>query len=85
MIARKYRAVQADMRVLTQGLRPKPCLLSHHQILRDLVAEKLALDGSPTQISGWLSSEYDTDNSMQISHETIYNRLFIQARGVLKR
>lgn len=80
-----YRAVQADLRALTQLLRPKPCLLSQHQILRDLVAEKLALEWSPAQISGWLSREYDTDLSMQISHETIYKSLFIQARGVLKR
>jgi len=42
-----YRAVQADLRALAQILRPKPCLLSQHQILRDLVAEKLALKWSP--------------------------------------
>ena len=80
-----YRAVQADMRALAQLLRPKPCLLSQRQKLRTLVAEKLALEWSPVQISGWLSCEYDTDPSMQISHETIYKSLFIQARGVLKR
>ncbi len=80
-----YRAVQADLRALTQILRPKPCLLSQHHTLRDLVAEKLALEWSPTQISGWLGREYDNDPSMQISHETIYKSLFIQARGVLKR
>ncbi len=80
-----YRAIQADLRALTQILRPKPCLLSRHQVLRDLVAEKLALEWSPAQISGWLCREYDTDPSMQISHETIYKSLFIQARGVLKR
>jgi IS30 family transposase len=80
-----YRAVQADMRALAQLLRPKPCLLSQRQKLRTLVAEKLALEWSPVQISGWLSCENDTDPSMQISHETIYKSLFIQARGVLKR
>jgi IS30 family transposase len=80
-----YCAVHADMRALTQILRPKPCLLSQHQGLRVLVAEKLALEWSPAQILGWLSGEYDSDLSMQISHETIYKSLFIQARGVLKR
>lgn len=80
-----YRAVQADMRALTQILRPKPCLLSQHQMLRDIVAEKLAFEWSPVQISGWLNHEYATDPSKQISHETIYKSLFIQARGVLKR
>ena len=79
-----YRAVQADLRALTQILRPKPCLLSQHQVLRDLVAKKLTPEWSPVQISGWLSREYGTDPSMQISHETIYKSLFIQARGVLK-
>lgn len=42
-----YRAIQADLRALTQVLRPKACLLSQHQILRDLVAGKLALEWSP--------------------------------------
>jgi len=80
-----YRAVQADMRALTQILRPKPCLLSQRQVLRDIVAGKPSLEWSPAQISGWLCREYDTDPSMQVSHETIYKSLFIQARGVLKR
>ena len=73
------------MRAPTQILRPKSCLLSQHPILRDLVAEKLALEWSPAQILGWFSSEYDTDTSMQISHDTIYKSLFIQVRGVLNR
>jgi len=80
-----YRAVQADLYALAQLLRPKPCLLSQHQVLRKLVAGKLALEWSPAQISGWLGREYDTGLSMQISHETISKSLFIQARGVLKR
>ena len=73
------------MRALTQILRPKPCLLSQRQVLRDIVARKLSLEWSPAQISGWLCREYDTDPSMQVFHETIYKRLFIQERGVLKR
>jgi IS30 family transposase len=44
----------------------------------------MALEWSPEQISGWLKLEYAGDQSMQISHETIYKSLFIQARGVLK-
>jgi IS30 family transposase len=53
--------------------------------LRDRVASKLILDWSPEQISGWLKTEYADDGSMQVSHETIYRSLFIQARGVLKK
>src|SRR5260370_3569746 len=43
------------------------------------------LDWSPEQISGWLKTQYPNDESMRVSHETIYRSLFIQARGVLKK
>ena len=43
------------------------------------------LDWSPEQISGWLKTQYLNDESMRVSHETIYRSLFIQARGVLKK
>jgi IS30 family transposase len=49
------------------------------------VAGKLALEWSPEQISGWLKKHYPTDETMHVSHETIYKSLFIQARGVLKK
>jgi IS30 family transposase len=53
--------------------------------LRDIVASKLILDWSPEQISGWLKTEYPDNESMRVSHETIYRSLFIQARGALKK
>jgi IS30 family transposase len=53
--------------------------------LRDIVAGKLILDWSPEQISGWLKTRYPNNESMQVSHETIYRSLFIQARGALKK
>jgi IS30 family transposase len=43
------------------------------------------LDWSPEQISGWLKMHYVDDESMRVSHETVYRSLFIQARGVLKK
>ena len=49
------------------------------------MAQKLALQWSPEQISGWLKQQFPTEQGMQISHETIYRSLFIQARGVLKK
>jgi IS30 family transposase len=49
------------------------------------VVKKLRLQWSPEQISGWLKEEYPDALDMQISHETIYRSLFIQARGVLKK
>jgi IS30 family transposase len=50
-----------------------------------MVASKLILDWSPEQISGWLKTQYPDDESLRVSHETIYRSLFIQARGVLKK
>ena len=80
-----YRASRAEDRASHQALRPKPCLLARNQRLRALVAEKLELLWSPQQIAGWLKAEQGGDETMQVSHETIYKSLFIQARGVLKR
>ena len=80
-----YRALEADDQAWESALRPKECLLSQHQRLREIVASKLILDWSPEQISGWLKTQYPDDESMRVSHETIYRSLFIQARGVLKK
>jgi IS30 family transposase len=53
--------------------------------LRQEVAAKLELNWSPEQISGWLKLTYPDEPDMQVSTETIYRSLFIQARGVLKK
>src|ERR1700674_5135878 len=81
----EYRAQEADHRAWDSTLRPKRCLLAIHVKLRKMVASKLILDWSPEQISGWLKIRYPDDESMRVSHETIYRSLFIQARGVLKK
>src|SRR3977135_3938760 len=81
----EYRANEADQRAWDSALRPKPCLLAMREQLREVVASKLLLDWSPEQISGWLTTQYSSDESMRVSHETIYRSLFIQARGVLKK
>jgi IS30 family transposase len=80
-----YRASEADHRAWESALRPKSCLLATHTKLREIVASKLIEDWSPQQISGWLKREYPDDESMRVSHETIYRTLFIQARGALKQ
>jgi IS30 family transposase len=80
-----YRAHDADQQAWNAALRPKRCLLAVNRRLRDIVASKLILDWSPEQISGWLKTRYPNDESMHVSHETIYRSLFIQARGVLKK
>jgi IS30 family transposase len=50
-----------------------------------LVAQKLAHAWSPVQISGWLKAAYPDDPERQVSPETIYVSLYVQARGVLKQ
>jgi IS30 family transposase len=80
-----YRAGQAEECAWSRALRPKPCKLAQSARLREVVARKLCLKWSPEQISGWLSRRYPDRPGMQVSHETIYRSLFIQARGLLKK
>lgn len=80
-----YRAHRADQRAWDRARRPKVCRLAQCPKLAEVVAQKLQLQWSPQQISGWLAREYAQDDSRQVSHETIYRSLFIQARGVLKK
>lgn len=81
----KYRAEQAEHRASRQAQRPKPCLLAANERLRRVVADKLQANWSPQQVSGWLREVHHNEPAMQISHETIYRSLFIQAKGVLKK
>ena len=81
----QYRASAADQQAWDSALRPKPCLLTTHSQLQQIVASKLMQDWSPKQISGWLKRQYPKDESLRVSHETIYRSLFIQARGALKQ
>lgn len=81
----RYRAAEADQRAWDRARRPKPCRLAVRRRLQKIVARKLSLNWSPEQISGWLKRRYPVDPEMQISHETIYRTLFVQARGVLKK
>ncbi len=80
-----YRAGAADQAAWDNAQRPKPCRLATNHRLQRTVTKKLRLQWSPEQISGWLKEEYPDALDMQISHETIYRSLFIQARGVLKK
>ena len=81
----RYRAGDSDDAAWRRAQRPKECLLSQRPRLRAAVAQKLSEDWSPQQISGWLRGEFHDDARMQVSHETIYRSLFVQARGVLKK
>lgn len=80
-----YRASLADAAAWDRARRPKTCKLRNNRALARLVAEKLRLLWAPEQIAGWLKHTYPCDQSLHVSHETIYRSLFIQARGALKK
>lgn len=81
----RYRGVEADRRAWERAKRPKRSKLEAHRGLRAHVVEKLAQDWSPQQIAGWLRAHYQSEPAMQISHESIYRSLFVQARGELRK
>jgi IS30 family transposase len=81
---KRYRANQADKAAWDRAHRPKPCKLAGSLQLRRIVASKLKRRWSPEQIAGWLKKVHANNEKLQVSHETIYRSLFIQARGVLK-
>ena len=80
-----YRANRADEAAWDRSRRPKLCKLARNAQLRHNVTTKLNRLWSPEQIAGWLKRTYPGNEDHQVSHETIYRSLFIQARGVLKK
>jgi IS30 family transposase len=80
-----YRAASADQNAWDRSERPKVCKLVQNRPLCRKVEMKLRRKWSPEQISGWLKIEYPGDEWNQVSHETIYRSLFIQARGAFKK
>jgi len=82
---KKYRALVADRAACRRALRPKRAKLAQCRRLRGVVERKLGARWSPQQISAWLASEYPDRPEMQVSHETIYQSLFVQSRGALRK
>ena len=68
-----------------RSLRPKLCKLAIHKHLQGIISDKLVIHWSPEQITGWLKRQYPNEECNNVSHETIYRSLFVQARGVLKK
>jgi IS30 family transposase len=80
-----YRASDAEQAMWDRAHRPKPCKLVLNKPLCRQVVNKLQRHWAPQQIAGWLKRAYPGDVNQQVSHETIYKSLFIQARGALKK
>lgn len=82
---RGYHASTADARAWRAAKRPKVGRLATHPALRAAVTRQLLLQWSPAQIAAWLRVTYPEDPTMQVSAETIYQSLYVQARGLLRK
>jgi IS30 family transposase len=82
---RRYRAWAAEHRADERARRPKLRKLRRCDRLRRAVEEMLAVRWSPQQIARRLRHEYPDDPEMWVSHETIYQSLFVQGRGAVRK
>jgi IS30 family transposase len=80
-----YRAARADERALVQARRPKVAKLVRTPRLRAEVERGLSERWSPQQIAARLRLDFPDDPEMRVSHETIYQSLYVQTRGALRR
>jgi IS30 family transposase len=83
--AQAYRAAASEQSAWTRAARPKTWRLASNAPLRQEVTQKLQDDWAPQQIAGWLKREHENQPQMQVSHETIYRSLFVQAKSTLKK
>ena len=82
---RGYRAHRADTQAWHRALRPKDQKLAGCELLRLLVEAGLERRWSPEQIAGWLRRSFPDRPELWVSHETIYQSLYVQARGALRK
>lgn len=80
-----YRPSWAHERMKRLASRPKTAKLAKNAQLRKLVQAMLMEKLSPEQISRELRQRFPDDAAMQVSHETIYQSLYVQGRGALRR
>ena len=81
----RYRPSYAQRRAEFMARRPKPAKLATHLELRQLVQAKLEQRLSPRQISVELRQEFPANPEMWVSHEAIYQSIYVQGRGALRR
>ncbi len=82
---RRYRAHRAEAAARERARRPKTATLAQNTELRGWVQARLLEKWSPVQISTRLASEFPDRPEMRVSHETIYQSLYVQGRGALRR
>jgi transposase, IS30 family len=82
---RQYRGLAAQGQAQWRAARPKTAKLAGNAVLRDWVQARLEEKWSPEQISVMLEREFPGDREMRVSHETIYQSVYVQGRGALRR
>ncbi len=82
---RGYRATTAHVLAYDRASPPKPAKLATNLVLRAKVEKDLEKKYSPEQITGRLHVEFPEDPEMRVSPETIYQSLYVQSRGALRR
>ncbi len=80
----RYSAKRGHAAVVENGKRPKPVKLVENSRLRARVEEDLQRKYSPEQIAGRLRKDFPDEPEMWVHHNTIYEALYIQARGALR-
>jgi IS30 family transposase len=81
----RYRAALAQAKSDARARRPKPAKLAGASALRAYVQDQLIHGWSPEQIRGRLVQDFPDDERMRVSHEAIYQALYVQGRGALRR
>ena len=81
----RYSATGAQARAQDRSRRPKPGKLALNEKLRDEVQNRLKDEHSPEQIARRLRVDFPDDPEMWVSHETIYQSIYVQGRGNLRR
>lgn len=81
----RYDALAAERTAAKRARRPKLCKLATHDALRDEVQTRLQKHHSPQQIANRLPREFPDDPEMWVSHEAIYQAIYVQGRGALRR
>lgn len=80
-----YSAKQAQERAKEKQKKGRPRKLDANERLRDYVYEKLKSEWSPEEIAHRVKLKYPQDTTMRISHETIYQHLYVLPKGELKK
>jgi IS30 family transposase len=80
-----YQPERAERMAWERQRRPKPSKLARNPVLRAAVQGMLDRRYSPEQASGRLKVQFPDDPSMRVSHETVYQSLYVYPRGALKR